>query len=139
MRRITCRGMVDKYKGKFDQGWDKLREETFERQKELGVIPNDCAAHHVESRDPRVGHDLAGDEAGARARRWRSTPASWSTPTTTSGLLVDALERSGHPDDTLIYVIIGDNGASAEGSLQGTFNEMITLTGFGELETPEFL
>ena len=42
-------------------------------------------------------------------------------------------------DDTLIYVIIGDNGASAEGSLQGTFNEMITLGGFGALETPEFL
>ncbi len=42
-------------------------------------------------------------------------------------------------DDTLIYVIIGDNGASAEGSLQGTYNEMVTITGFGHLETPEFL
>ena len=55
------------------------------------------------------------------------------------GLLLDALDDLGILDDTLIYVIIGDNGASAEGSLQGTFNEMITLGGFGALETPEFM
>src|SRR5262245_42432025 len=55
------------------------------------------------------------------------------------GLLIDALEDLGILDDTLIYVIIGDNGASAEGSLQGTFNEMITLGGFGALETAEFM
>ena len=55
------------------------------------------------------------------------------------GLLIDTLEDLGILDDTLIYVIIGDNGASAEGSLQGTFNEMITLGGFGALETPEFM
>ena len=55
------------------------------------------------------------------------------------GLLIDALEDLEILDDTLIYVIIGDNGASAEGSLQGTFNEMITLGGFGALETAEFM
>ncbi len=55
------------------------------------------------------------------------------------GLLIDTLEDLGILDDTLIYVIIGDNGASAEGSLQGTFNEMITLGGFGALETSEFM
>ena len=55
------------------------------------------------------------------------------------GLLLDALEDLKILDDTLIYVIIGDNGASAEGSLQGTFNEMITLGGFGALETAEFM
>ena len=55
------------------------------------------------------------------------------------GLLLDALEDLEILDDTLIYMIIGDNGASAEGSLQGTFNEMITLGGFGALETPEFM
>ena len=55
------------------------------------------------------------------------------------GVLVDALTDLDILDDTLVYVIIGDNGASAEGSLQGTFNEMLTLTGFGALETPEFL
>ena len=55
------------------------------------------------------------------------------------GLLLDALEDLGVTDDTLIYAIIGDNGASAEGSLQGTFNEMVTLSGFGALESAEFL
>ena len=55
------------------------------------------------------------------------------------GLLLDALEDLKILDETLIYVIIGDNGASAEGSLQGTFNEMITLGGFGALETAEFM
>src|SRR5262249_15800736 len=55
------------------------------------------------------------------------------------GRLIDSLEDLNILDDTLIYVIIGDNGASAEGSLQGTYNEMLTITGFGELETPEFL
>ena len=55
------------------------------------------------------------------------------------GLLLDALEDLEILDETLIYVIIGDNGASAEGSLQGTFNEMITLGGFGALETAEFM
>src|ERR1700742_3811221 len=55
------------------------------------------------------------------------------------GLVICALEDLGILDETLIYVIIGDNGASAEGSLQGTFNEMITLGGFAALETPELL
>ncbi len=55
------------------------------------------------------------------------------------GLLVDAVEQMGLLDDTLIYVIIGDNGASAEGTIHGTFNELISLNGSAELETPEFL
>jgi arylsulfatase len=55
------------------------------------------------------------------------------------GRLIDALEDLEILDDTLIYVIIGDNGASAEGSLQGMFNEYVSLSGFAHLETPEFL
>jgi len=55
------------------------------------------------------------------------------------GILLDTLEDMGILEDTLIYAIIGDNGASAEGSLQGTSNEYVTLSGFGHLETPEFL
>ena len=71
--------------------------------------------------------------------RWRSTPASWSRPTTTSGALVDAIDDLGILDDTLIYYIIGDNGASAEGTLNGCFNEMTTLNGMPGIETTEFL
>ena len=75
---------ADKYKGRFDQGWDKLREETFARQKELGVIPPDCelTARHAEI---PVWDDM--DEALKRCwpARWRTTPATWNSPTTTSG------------------------------------------------------
>ena len=55
------------------------------------------------------------------------------------GRLIDAIDELGVLDDTLVYVIIGDNGASAEGTLQGTFNELISLNGMAEIETPEFL
>ena len=129
---------ADKYKGKFDQGWDKLREETFARQKKLGVIPQDCqlTARHGE------------------IPAWDTIPAAMKPVLTREmevyagfmehvdhhvGRLIDAIQELGIMDDTLIYLIVGDNGASAEGSLQGTFNEMITLQGFGALESPEFL
>ena len=75
---------ADKYKGKFDGGWDKLREETFARQKKLGVIPTDAVLTRAADGDPRLGRHVRRDEAGAGARRWRCTPASWSTPTITS-------------------------------------------------------
>ena len=57
----------EKYKGKFDQGWDKLREETFMRQKRLGVIPPDCQLTQRHPRDSGLGQDFAGNEAGAGA------------------------------------------------------------------------
>ena len=66
-------------------------------------------------------------------------PGSWSTPITTSGRVIDAIEDLGIMDDTLIYVIIGDNGASAEGTLNGAFNEMANFNGMAALETPEFM
>ena len=65
-------------------------------------------------------------------------PDSWNTPTTTS-VAAGQLEKINVLDDTLIYYIIGDNGASAEGTLNGTFNEMINFNGVSALETPEFL
>ncbi len=58
---------ADKYKGKFDQGWDELREEIFARQKQLGVIPEDCELTKRPPEHPGVGHDRARDEAGAGA------------------------------------------------------------------------
>ena len=59
---------TDKYKGKFDQGWDKLREETFARQKKLGVIPPDCRAHRAAQGDPGLGRHAGGAQAGAAPR-----------------------------------------------------------------------
>ena len=75
---------IDKYKGKFDEGWDKVREETFARQKKLGVIPAGCRAHRSgPTRFPPTTTCPRSSSRSSRAR-WRSMPASSSTPTTTS-------------------------------------------------------
>src|SRR5437870_70018 len=128
----------DKYKGKFDQGWDKVREEIFARQKELGVVPQDCP---LTERHPEIpAWDTISAEMKPVLARQMEVYAGFLEHTDHHvGRLIDALKDLGILDDTLIYVIIGDNGASAEGSLQGTYNEMVTITGFGHLETSEFL
>jgi arylsulfatase len=127
-----------KYKGKFDQGWDKLREATFARQKELGVIPPDC---ELTRRHPEIlaWDEVAGDMKPILARQMEIYAGYLEHADYHVGRLIDALADLEILDDTLIYYIIGDNGASAEGSLQGTFNEMLPLNGFGSMETPEFL
>ena len=128
----------DKYKGKFDQGWDALREETFKRQKALGVIPGDCQL--TERSEGIPAWDSVTDEMKPVLTREMEIYAGFLEHTDHHvGRLIDTLQDLDVLDDTLVYVIIGDNGASAEGSLQGTFNEMTTLTGFGALESPEFL
>ena len=129
---------ADKYKGKFDHGWDALREQTFARQKELGVVPPDC---ELTERSPGIPawDDVADEMKPVLARQMEIYAGYLENTDHHIGLLIDALEDLKILDDTLVYVIIGDNGASAEGSLQGTFNEMITLGGFGALETAEFM
>jgi len=129
---------ADKYKGKFDGGWDKLREETFARQKALGVIPPEA---ELTARPPEIP---AWDEVAPSLRpvlaRQMEVYAGFMEHTDHHvGRLLDALKDLGVMDDTLIYVIIGDNGASAEGTVNGTFNEMLSLNGAGSLETVEFM
>ena len=128
----------DKYKGQFSQGWDKLREETLARQKELGVVPQDTEL--TERSEGIPAWDEMPDELKPILERQMEIYAGFLEHTDVQlGKLIDALEELEILDDTLIYYIIGDNGASAEGSLQGTFNEYVVLNGFSELETPEFL
>lgn len=129
---------IEKYKGKFDQGWDQLREETFVRQKKLGVIPKES---ELTPRAPQMpSWDSMPDELKPVLSRQMEVYAGFLSHTDHEiGRVIDALKDLDILDDTLIYVMIGDNGASAEGSLQGTYNELITLTGFGHLETPEYL
>ena len=129
---------ADKYKGKFDQGWDKLREEIFARQKKLGVIPQNCT---LTARHPEIpAWDTFSPVMKKVLAREMEVYAGFLEHTDHHvGRLIDAIESLGILDDTLIYAIIGDNGASAEGSFQGCFNEMAPLTGFPQLETPEFL
>ncbi len=128
----------DKYKGKFDQGWDKLREETFLRQKQLGVIPRDC---QLTARHPEIPawDQISADMKPVLARQMEVYAGFMEHTDHHVGRLIEALGDLQVLNDTLVFLIIGDNGASAEGSLQGTFNEMITLSGFGALESPEFL
>ena len=129
---------ADKYKGKFDQGWDKLREETFARQKKLGVIPADCqlTARHKEI----PAWDEMPEAFKPVLRREMEVYAGFLEYTDHHiGRLFDSLSKLGIADSTLIYYIAGDNGASAEGSLNGCYNEMSYFNGLQALETPEFL
>jgi arylsulfatase A-like enzyme len=129
---------IDRYEGKFAHGWDRQRERTFARQKELGVIPADADLTERHAEIP--GWDDMPEELKPILERQMEIYAGFLSHTDHHvGRLLDAVEQLGVMDDTLIYVIIGDNGASAEGTVQGSFNEMITFNGMGALETPAFM
>ena len=129
---------ADRYKGRFDQGWDALREETFARQKELGVIP---AHAELTARPAEIPawDDMPEVLKPVLARQMEVYAGFLEHVDHHVGRLIDALQDLEVLDDTLVYYIIGDNGASAEGTLNGTVNEMISLNGAAALETPEFL
>ncbi len=127
-----------KYKGKFDQGWNQLREETFERQKALGVIPPDAELTASPSEIP-AWDDMADDLKPVLARQMEIYAGFLEHTDHNIGRLLDVLEELEILDDTLIYLIIGDNGASAEGGLEGSFNELIDLNGATALQTTEFM
>ena len=129
---------ADKYKGKFDAGWDKLREETFARQLKLGVIPPDCKLTPRHEQIP--AWDAMPEALKPVLRREMEVYAGYMEFVDHHvGRLLDELKTLQIVDDTLVYYIIGDNGASAEGTLNGTYNEMINFNGAEALETPEFL
>ena len=128
----------DKYKSKFDQGWDKLREETFERQKKLGVIPED--AELTARPDEIPAWDETPDDMKPVLARQMEVYAGFMEHTDHHvGRLIDSLDDLEILDDTLVYVIVGDNGASAEGTPNGCFNELIILNGAFGLETVDFM
>ena len=113
---------IAKYKGKFDQGWDKLREETLARQKRLGVVPADTKL----APKPEAIKDwdkLTADEKKLFARQMEVFAGFGEYTDTEIGRLVKAIEDMGQLDNTLIFYIVGDNGASAEGGMNGMFNE----------------
>ena len=124
----------EQYRGKFDQGWDVLREETFERQKQLGVIPADAEL------TPRPDALPAWDSLSENEQRLYSRQmevyagylenADWNV-----GRLLDSIEELGERENTLVIYIYGDNGASLEGTLTGSFNELTMQNGIAL--TPE--
>lgn len=128
----------DKYKGKFDGGWDKLREETVARQKKLGVIPQDAQLTKRHDEIP-AWDDMPADLKPVLAKQMEIYAGFMEQTDHEIGRVIDAVSDLGIMDDTLIYLIIGDNGASAEGTINGCFNEMCTLNGMPGIETTEFL
>ena len=129
---------ADKYKGKFDGGWDKLREETFARQKKLGVIPADAQLTKRHEQIP-AWDDMPENLKPVLRREMEVYAGFLEYADFHVGRLLDSLKKINVLDDTLVYYIIGDNGASAEGTLNGTYNEMINFNGAASIETPEFL
>src|SRR5690242_11877474 len=127
-----------KYKGAFDDGWDALRERSFARQKELGVIPSD--AELTERPDEIPAWDEMPEALKPVLARQMEVYAGFLEHTDHHvGRLVDALDDLGVLDDTLVYYIVGDNGASAEGTVNGTFNEYFALNGAAAMETVEMM
>ena len=129
---------ADKYEGQFADGWDALREQTFARQKELGVIPADAELTPRHAEIP-AWDDMPEELKPVLEREMEIYAGFLEHVDHHVGRLVDAIEDLGVLGDTLIYYIIGDNGASAEGTLNGSFNEMANFNGMASLETPEFM
>jgi arylsulfatase A-like enzyme len=116
------REWADQYKGKFDGGWDAYRETVFARQQEIGLLPADA---QLSPRDPDVPEwsSLSADEQRLYARMMEVFAGFVSHADHHFGRILDTLEQIGELDNTLIMVI-SDNGASAEGGVSGSFNEM---------------
>ena len=128
----------DKYRGRFDDGWDVLREKILGRQKELGVVPEDAVLTRRHDEIPGWD-DMPAELRPVLARQMEIYAGFLEQTDHEVGRVVDAIEDLGVLDDTLIFYIIGDNGASAEGTPNGCFNEMTTLNGMPGIETTEFL
>ena len=119
---------IAKYKGQFSGGWDKLREETFARQKKLGVIPANTKLTPRPKEIPAWA-DMSADQKRLFERQMETFAGFAAHTDHEVGRLVAQLEAIGALDNTLFYYIVGDNGASAEGGPEGTFNEMMALNG----------
>jgi len=122
---------IDKYKGKFDMGWDKAREEILERQLELGIVPPDTKLTERIDQIP-AWDSLSDEEKSLYAHQMEVFAGQMEWVDMQIGRVVANLERIGELDNTLIFVT-ADNGASGEGGLAGTFNETYVLNG---LQTP---
>jgi len=122
---------IARYKGKFDQGWDRLREETLARQIKMGVVP----AGTKLAPKPAAIKDwdrLSAEEKKLFARQMEVFAGFAEQTDYEVGRLVDAIADMGQLDNTLVFYILGDNGASAEGGMNGMFNEMTYFNGVEE-------
>ena len=124
----TPKAYREKYQGKFDAGWDTYREATFARQKQLGVIP---AGAKLTPRPKEIPAWADQPENAKRVyRRLMENYSGFLEHTDVEvGRLIAAVDKAGEMDNTLIFYIVGDNGASGEGGLEGTVNEIASLNG----------
>jgi arylsulfatase len=127
---------INKYKGKFDKGWDKLREETFLRQKTLGIIPQNTILAPKPD-DIKDWNQLSKKEQRLFAVQMETFAGFMEHTDYEIGRMIDAIDEIGELDDTLFIYIMGDNGSSGEGGLVGTYNELINLNGLFGNETIE--
>jgi arylsulfatase len=122
---------IAKYRDQFNQGWDKLREETLARQKALGVVPKDTKL----APKPEAIKDwdkLSPAEQTLFAHQMEVFAGYGEFADHEAGRLIRAIEDLGQLDNTLVFYILGDNGASAEGGMNGMFNEATYFNGVHE-------
>ncbi len=124
----VAKDWADRYKGQFDQGWDSLREQTFARQKELGVIPADAELTPRDQAFP-AWDDVPDTLKPFYARQMEVYAGYSENADHNVGRVIDAIEDLGELDNTLIIWIWGDNGASMEGTVTGSFNELTMQNG----------
>ena len=120
---------IAKFKGKFDMGWNAAREQIFANQKRLGVIPQDAKLTPWPDDLLKKWDDLPADEKRLYARQMEVYAAYLAYTDHEIGRVIQAIEDMGKLDNTLIIYISGDNGSSAEGTPNGTPNEMTTFNG----------
>jgi arylsulfatase len=132
------RAYADRYKGKFDQGWDAIREEIFARQKKLGVVPQSAELTKRPKEIPSWESQTPAQRK-VMARQMEVYAGFGEHTDEQVGRLVAALQEMGVMDNTLFLYIVGDNGASAEGGPEGAYNEMMALNGIistAQINTP---
>jgi len=117
---------IAKYKGQFDQGWDKVREETLARQKKLGLVPADTKLTE-RSRGIPAWDSLNAEQKQLYAYMMEIYAGYLSQTDYNAGRVLDAIQQLGQMDNTLVIYICGDNGASGEGMIQGSLNEMAMM------------
>jgi len=127
---------IEKYDGKFDEGWLVYREETFARQKAMGVIPENARLAPMPD-DIMEWEALSDQERELYALQMEAFAGFTEHTDNEVGRLVDAIDEIGVLDNTLFIYIMGDNGSSGEGGLTGTYNELIHLNGIFDAETTE--
>jgi arylsulfatase A-like enzyme len=122
---------IDKFKGKFDMGWDKYREETIERQKRLGVIPATTVLTERSAGLP-AWDTLNADQKRLYARMMEVFAAYGAECDYEMGRIIDTVKQLPDADNTIFIYIAGDNGSSAEGGIEGSINENLFFNGFAE-------